>query len=110
MKLRQRLLGLGALVVLAGIVVGLPALLLALGGNPLPATPPSLDQVRDALLTPAAWPSTSTVDVRLAPHGAEVAELPAELVLHTGTASVPVRLRPLGGQAAGDPRLPVTGC
>ena len=52
MKLRQRLIGLGALVVLAGIVVGLPALLLALGGNPLPETLPSLDQVRDALLTP----------------------------------------------------------
>ena len=44
--------GVIAAVVLAGILVGLPALLLALGGNPLPETPPSLDQVRDALLTP----------------------------------------------------------
>src|SRR5690606_33675023 len=52
MRVRQRLLGLGALVVLAGIVVGLPALLLALGGNPLLGTLPSLEEVRDALLTP----------------------------------------------------------
>ncbi|SOC51211.1 LysM peptidoglycan-binding domain-containing protein [Ornithinimicrobium cerasi] len=52
MRARQRLIGLGALVVLAGILVGLPALLLALGGNPLPGTFPGLDQVRDALLTP----------------------------------------------------------
>lgn len=52
MRTRQRLIGLGALVVLAGIVVGLPALLLTLGGNPLPATFPSLDQVRSDLLTP----------------------------------------------------------
>ncbi|WP_299449617.1 LysM peptidoglycan-binding domain-containing protein [uncultured Serinicoccus sp.] len=52
MRVRQRLLGLGALVVLAGILVGLPALLLTLGGNPLPETLPSLEEVRDALLTP----------------------------------------------------------
>ncbi|MBA2695202.1 MAG: LysM peptidoglycan-binding domain-containing protein, partial [Actinobacteria bacterium] len=52
MRLRQRLLGLGAFVVLAGIVVGLPALLLALGGVSVPRAVPSLDQVRDALLTP----------------------------------------------------------
>lgn len=52
MRLRERLIGLGALVVLAGIVVGLPALLLALGGNPLPATVPSLEEVRNALLIP----------------------------------------------------------
>ncbi|WP_431472930.1 LysM peptidoglycan-binding domain-containing protein [Ornithinimicrobium sp. W1665] len=52
MRVRRRLLGLGALVVLAGILVGLPALLLALGGNPLPQTLPSLEQVRAALLTP----------------------------------------------------------
>ncbi|MGO0577724.1 LysM peptidoglycan-binding domain-containing protein [Ornithinimicrobium panacihumi] len=52
MRVRQRLLGLGALVVLAGILVGLPALLLALGGNPLPETLPSLEEVRNALLSP----------------------------------------------------------
>lgn len=54
----------------------------------------------DALLTPDAWPSTDRVDVRLTPHDGEVADLPAELVLHAGTAAVPVRLRPLGGTAA----------
>src|SRR5690606_14458382 len=52
MKLRERILGLGALVVLAGIVIGLPVLLLALGGNPLPTALPSLEEVRTALLTP----------------------------------------------------------
>lgn len=52
MRARQRLLGLGAFVVLAGIVVGLPALLLAVGGSPVPGTVPDLDQVRDALLSP----------------------------------------------------------
>ncbi|SDR69105.1 selenocysteine-specific elongation factor [Friedmanniella luteola] len=54
----------------------------------------------DALLTPDAWPSTSAVDVRLHPATGTVADLPAELVLHAGTAAVPVRLRPLGGSAA----------
>ena len=53
----------------------------------------------DALLTPDAWPSTDRVDVRLTPHAGEVADLPAELVLHAGTAAVPVRLRPLGDTA-----------
>jgi selenocysteine-specific elongation factor len=54
----------------------------------------------DALLTPGTWPTTTSVDARLAPHAGEVRELPAELVLHLGTAAVPVRLRPLGGDAA----------
>ncbi len=54
----------------------------------------------DTLLTPKAWPTTALMDVRLHPHGGEVADLPAELVLHTGTAAVPVRVRPLGGSAA----------
>lgn len=52
MTLRQRLTGLGALIVLASILLGLPALLVALGGNPLPRAVPSIDEVRDALLTP----------------------------------------------------------
>ncbi|MGB3257714.1 MAG: peptidoglycan-binding LysM, partial [Ornithinimicrobium sp.] len=52
MRLRQRLLGLAAFVLLAGIVLGLPALLLALGGSPWPDAVPSLDQIRDSLLTP----------------------------------------------------------
>jgi selenocysteine-specific elongation factor len=56
--------------------------------------------VTDALLTPGVWPTTSSVDARLTPHAGEVRDLPAELVLHVGTAAVPVRLRPLGGDAA----------
>ncbi len=54
----------------------------------------------DALLTPAAWPETAVVDVRLSPHAGDVGDLPTELVLHTGTAAVPVRVRPLGGSTA----------
>ncbi|GAA1826105.1 selenocysteine-specific translation elongation factor [Microlunatus capsulatus] len=54
----------------------------------------------DALLTPDAWPTTGAVDVRLAPAAGAVADLPAELVLHAGTAAVPVRVRPLGGSTA----------
>ncbi|GAA1908271.1 selenocysteine-specific translation elongation factor [Lapillicoccus jejuensis] len=60
----------------------------------------------DVLLTPGAWPTTGEVDVRLrAPldaaaddadgPGVDAASLPAQLVLHVGTASVPVRVRPL---------------
>jgi selenocysteine-specific elongation factor len=46
----------------------------------------------DVLLTPDAWHWTRTLDVRL--HARE--RLPAELVLHLGTAAVPVRVRALG--------------
>ncbi len=52
----------------------------------------------DALLTPAAWLATGTVDVRLS-NGA-AAELPRHVVLHAGTAAVPVRVRPLGTDTA----------
>lgn len=52
MRARTRLHGLLALLVLAAILAGLPAVLIALGGNPLPATLPTLDQVRTALLAP----------------------------------------------------------
>ena len=54
----------------------------------------------DVLLTADRWPSTDLLDVRcrLAPD--ELSELPAELVLHLGTAAVPVRVRPLGGDVA----------
>jgi selenocysteine-specific elongation factor len=48
----------------------------------------------DALLTPGAWLATSTLDVRLSAGSA--AELPQHVVLHTGTAAVPTRVRPLG--------------
>ena len=51
-----------------------------------------------ALVTPGAWTATSTVDVRL--RGAPAAELPAESVLHAGSAAVPVRVRPLGTDTA----------
>ncbi len=54
----------------------------------------------DTLLTPSAWSTTSLVDVRLHLHDTEVTDLPAELVLHAGTAAVPVRVRPLGGSTA----------
>ncbi|HWD01334.1 MAG TPA: SelB C-terminal domain-containing protein [Amycolatopsis sp.] len=52
----------------------------------------------DALLTPGAWLTTGEVDVRL--RGAMSAELHRELVLHLGTAAVPVRVRPLGTDTA----------
>jgi selenocysteine-specific elongation factor len=45
----------------------------------------------DVLLTPDAWHRTTVADVRLNPAD----QLPAELVLHVGTAAVPVRVRPL---------------
>ncbi|GIJ29900.1 selenocysteine-specific translation elongation factor [Micromonospora qiuiae] len=48
----------------------------------------------DALLTPGRFRPTDLVDVRLA--GDPVADLPAALVLHVGSAAVPVRCRPLG--------------
>ena len=51
-----------------------------------------------ALVTPGSWTVTSTVDVRLSRTPA--AELPAELVLHAGSAAVPVRIRPLGTDTA----------
>ncbi len=54
----------------------------------------------DALLTPGEWPQTEVIDVRLTPHQGELADLPTELVLHAGTAAVPVRVRPLGGSTA----------
>ncbi|WFE65901.1 selenocysteine-specific translation elongation factor [Micromonospora sp. WMMD714] len=49
----------------------------------------------DALLTPDAFGRTDLLDVRLA--GDPVAELPATLTLHIGSAAVPARVRPLGG-------------
>ena len=48
----------------------------------------------DALLAPNRWLDSSTVDV-LVPH-----ELPSQVTLHVGSASVPVRARPLGTSAA----------
>jgi selenocysteine-specific elongation factor len=47
----------------------------------------------DALVTPDAWPSTRTLDVRRTT-GSPFTEAPAQLVVHVGTAAVPARLRP----------------
>ncbi|WP_270889517.1 selenocysteine-specific translation elongation factor [Pedococcus sp. 5OH_020] len=77
----------------------------------------------DALLTPDAWRPTGVVDVRLVtayfgdpagrhragdpvqalradPGEARALDLPAEGVLHVGTAAVGVRIRPLGAEVA----------
>lgn len=47
----------------------------------------------DALVTPGAWPLAAVVDVRRAT-GESLAEAPAELLVHVGSATVPVRVRP----------------
>jgi hypothetical protein len=49
---RRRLTGLLAAVLLVGIIVGLPATLLSLGGNPLPNQLPSLSDLSEALTSP----------------------------------------------------------
>ncbi|GAA2351746.1 selenocysteine-specific translation elongation factor [Saccharopolyspora halophila] len=62
-----------------------------------------LDQVRrgDALLTPDRWLTTDTLDVRIHPaRPCHTSELPRELTLHTGAASVTARIRPLGADSA----------
>ncbi len=51
----------------------------------------------DALCTPGGWRPTRAADVRLT---TAATDLPSELVLHIGSAAVPVRVRPLGGQTA----------
>lgn len=58
----------------------------------------------DALVTPGAWALATEVDVELgaADPDAVPSDLPAELVLHVGSASVPVRVRVLAGSAVGD--------
>jgi selenocysteine-specific elongation factor len=52
----------------------------------------------DALLTPGRWTATSVVDVRV--EGDDLADVAASVVLHLGSAAVPVRVRPLGGPYA----------
>jgi selenocysteine-specific elongation factor len=54
------------------------------------------DVARGMALTGDAWTVTDVVDVRVEDAG----RLPREPVLHIGSAAVPVRLRPLGGEAA----------
>ena len=51
---------------------------------------------RGDVLTTGRWWFTETVDARL-DEGAE--ELPEQLMMHVGTAALPVRVRPLGGPA-----------
>ncbi|HEV7655689.1 MAG TPA: SelB C-terminal domain-containing protein, partial [Mycobacteriales bacterium] len=48
-----------------------------------------------ALVTPGAWTPAAVVDVAVTAD-----ELPGELMLHAGSAAVPVRVRPLGDTAA----------
>jgi LysM repeat protein len=52
MRTRTRLIGLLATLILLGIVIGLPATLLALGANPIPRSLPTLEQLRSAVTTP----------------------------------------------------------
>lgn len=53
----------------------------------------------DALCSPGQWVELDTVDVRRT-FGTELAQLPQNLVVHTGTVGVGARLRPLGGDFA----------
>lgn len=52
----------------------------------------------DALLTLGGWHTTAELDVRLS--GGTATDLPRELVLHIGSAGVPVQVRPLGSDTA----------
>jgi selenocysteine-specific elongation factor len=52
----------------------------------------------DVLLTPDRWPQVEHLDVALVRPGPD--PLPARLMLHIGSASVPVQVRPLGADAA----------
>ncbi|HEV7756959.1 MAG TPA: selenocysteine-specific translation elongation factor [Mycobacteriales bacterium] len=52
----------------------------------------------DALRTPGRWVATNTVDVRV--DGDDPGSAAAGLVLHVGSAAIPVRIRPLGGPYA----------
>jgi selenocysteine-specific elongation factor len=51
-----------------------------------------------ALLTPGRFRETDLIDVRI--HGDAVADLPATITLHAGSAAVPVKVRPLGDDTA----------
>jgi selenocysteine-specific elongation factor len=52
-----------------------------------------------ALVTPGRWTVTGAIDVRIAA-GEASGRLAREMVLHLGSAAVPVRLRPLGPDTA----------
>ena len=50
------------------------------------------------LLTPGRWRASSTPDVRLDDPHVEAADLPAEVMVHCGSAAVSARVRPLDGR------------
>ncbi len=54
-----------------------------------------------ALVQPGRWTLTGTIDVRLVPW-AGAPRLPRELIVHTGSARTPARVRVLGGGAGPD--------
>lgn len=54
----------------------------------------------DLLLTPGAFLMGDVVDVRLRGPRDAPADLPSQVSLHIGSAAVPVRVRPLGGDTA----------
>ena len=54
-----------------------------------------------ALVQPSRWTLTSVIDVRWAPP-AGAPRLPRELIVHTGSARTPARVRVLGGGASPD--------
>lgn len=63
----------------------------------------------DVLLTPEAWPQTAVVGIQRTT-GVAYTDVPEQLMVHVGTASVPVRLRPFGADHARlvlDRRLPL---
>ncbi|MBT2568069.1 selenocysteine-specific translation elongation factor [Arthrobacter sp. ISL-85] len=53
----------------------------------------------DALVTPDAWPTTAVVGIHRTT-GVAYTEVPEQLMVHVGTASVPARLRPFGADHA----------
>ncbi|MHC6594362.1 selenocysteine-specific translation elongation factor [Arthrobacter sp. C152] len=53
----------------------------------------------DALLTPDAWPATGVVGVQRT-SGVGYTEVPEQIMVHVGTASVAARLRPFGADHA----------
>ncbi|MEW1811773.1 selenocysteine-specific translation elongation factor [Pseudarthrobacter phenanthrenivorans] len=53
----------------------------------------------DTLLTPDAWPTTAVLGIQRTT-GVAYTEVPEQLMVHAGTASVPGRLRPFGADHA----------
>ena len=53
----------------------------------------------DALVTPDAWPTTGVVGIHRTT-GVAYTDVPEQIMVHVGTASVPARLRPFGADHA----------